>query len=490
LKTYELSMKQAMDKLAAKEISAEELVSGLLCRISEKEPQLRALNFVCDKQSIEEAKNADKRRAKGEQKSAFDGIPAIIKDNICTEDIPTTCSSKMLEDFVPPYNAHVIERFKSLGIITLAKSNLDEFAMGSSTENSAFRTSANPWDLQRVPGGSSGGSAAAVSAGFAPLALGSDTGGSIRQPASYCGVVGLKPTYGAVSRYGLVAFASSLDQIGPFSRTIEDAALSLNALCGYDRRDSTSINMKYPDFSHGLKDGVKGLKIGVPKEYFAEGLGQDAKAALISAMKKYQELGAVVEETTLPTFDYALSAYYIISSAEATSNLSRYDGVKYGHRAKNYDGIVDMYIQSRNEGFGAEVKRRMMLGNYVLSSGYYDAYYLKALKVRTLIKRDFDSLFEKYDCILSPTAPTPAFVAGAKSDPLQMYMTDIYTVPVNIAGLTAVSMPFGLSHEGLPIGVQLIAKPLGEPVMLRTAYALEQAIEPIGAPAFKGGKQS
>jgi aspartyl-tRNA(Asn)/glutamyl-tRNA(Gln) amidotransferase subunit A len=482
-------MKQVMDKLAAKEISAEELVSDLLDRISEKEPQLRALNFVSNKQAIEEAKRSDERRAKGEQKSVFDGIPAIIKDNICTEGIPTTCSSKMLEDFVPPYDAHVIERFKSLGIITLAKSNLDEFAMGSSTENSAFKVTANPWDLTRVPGGSSGGSAAAVSAGFAPLALGSDTGGSIRQPASYCGVVGLKPTYGAVSRFGLVAFASSLDQIGPFTRTIEDAAYALNALCSHDRRDSTSIKMEYPDYSQGLKNGVKGLKIGVPKEYFAEGLGEDAKAALESAMKKYQELGAIVEETTLPTFDYALSAYYIISSAEATSNLSRYDGVKYGHRAKNYDGIVDMYIQSRNEGFGAEVKRRMMLGNYVLSSGYYDAYYLKALKVRTLIKQDFDKLFEKYDCILSPTAPTPAFIAGDKNDPLQMYMTDIYTVPVNIAGLTAVSLPFGLSTGGLPIGVQLIAKPLGEPVMLRTAYALEQAIAPIGAPTFKGGVQ-
>lgn len=490
MKAYELTIKQAMDALAAKEISASELVSGLLERISEKEPQLRALNNVCEKEAAQEAKLADARRAKGEQRSPFDGIPAIIKDNICTDGIPTTCSSKMLEGFVPPYDAHVIERFKSLGVITLAKSNLDEFAMGSSTENSAFKTTANPWDLQRVPGGSSGGSAASVAAGYAPLALGSDTGGSIRQPASYCGVVGLKPTYGAVSRYGLVAFASSLDQIGPFTRTIEDAAYALNLLCGHDRRDSTSIDMDYPDYTKGIKDGVKGLKIGVPREYFAEGLGEDAKTALKGAMKTYEDLGAIVEETTLPTFDYALSAYYIISSAEATSNLSRYDGVKYGHRAKNYDGIVDMYIRSRNEGFGPEVKRRMMLGNYVLSSGYYDAYYMKALKVRTLIKQDFDSLFEKYDCILSPTAPTPAFIAGEKSDPLQMYMTDIYTVPVNIAGLAAVSMPFGLSREGLPIGVQLIAKPLGEPVMLRTAYALEQTQKSIGNPSFKGGERS
>ncbi len=489
MKAYELSMKQIMDKLDSKEISASELVKDLLDRINDKEPQLRALNCVCGEQALKEAKSADERRAKGEQKSAFDGVPAIIKDNICTQGIATTCSSKMLQGFVPPYDAHVIERFKSLGIITLAKSNLDEFAMGSSTENSAFKISANPWDLRRVPGGSSGGSAAAVSAGYAPLALGSDTGGSIRQPASYCGVVGLKPTYGVVSRYGLVAFASSLDQIGPFTRTIEDAALALNTLCSHDRRDSTSIDMVYPDYTAGITEGIKGMKIGVPKEYFAEGLGDDAKAALLSAMKTYEDLGAIVEETTLPTFDYALGVYYIISSAEATSNLSRYDGVKYGHRAANYDGIVDMYVQTRNEGFGPEVKRRMMLGNYVLSSGYYDAYYLKALKVRTLVKRDFDSLFEKYDCILSPTAPTPAFVAGEKTDPLQMYMTDIYTVPVNIAGLTAVSMPCGLSGGGLPIGVQLIAKPLGEPVMLRMARALEQTIEPIGNPSFKGGEQ-
>lgn len=489
MKAYELSMKQVMDKLTAKEISVFELVTGLLDRIKDKEPQLRALNCVCEEQALKAAKEADERRARGEQKSPFDGVPAIIKDNICTQGIATTCSSKMLRDFVPPYDAHVIERFKSLGIITLAKSNLDEFAMGSSTENSAFKTSANPWDLRHVPGGSSGGSAAAISAGYAPLALGSDTGGSIRQPASYCGVVGLKPTYGVVSRFGLIAFASSLDQIGPFTRTIEDAGLALNTLCSYDRRDSTSIDMTYLDYSAGIGDSVKGMKIGVPKEYFGEGLGEDAKAALVNAMKTYESMGAIVEETTLPTFDYALSVYYIISSAEATSNLSRYDGVKYGHRAAQYDGIVDMYVQTRNEGFGPEVKRRMMLGNYVLSSGYYDAYYLKALKVRTLVKQDFDSLFEKYDCILSPTAPTPAFVAGEKTDPLQMYMTDIYTVPVNIAGLTAVSMPCGLSKEGLPIGVQLIAKPLGEPVMLRMAYALEQALGPIGNPTFRGGEQ-
>ena len=487
MKLYELNLKQAMDKLASKEISARELTDALLCRINEKEPALHALNTVCADSALEMAAQADERRFKGCAKSAFDGIAAIVKDNICTKGIKTTCSSKMLQNFVPPYDAHVIDRFNSLGIITLAKSNLDEFAMGSSTENSAFGASSNPWDLGCVPGGSSGGSAAAVSSGMTPLALGSDTGGSIRQPASYCGVVGLKPTYGIVSRFGLVAFASSLDQIGPFTRSVEDAALALNILCGHDRRDSTSIDMTYPDYTQGIKDGIKGMKIGLPNEYFGQGLDPQVKESIERCVASLEGLGAHVESTSLPTFDHALSVYYIISSAEATSNLSRYDGVKYGHRAADFDGIVDMYIKTRNEGFGDEVKRRMMLGNYVLSSGYYDAYYLKALKVRTLIKRDFDALFEKYDCILSPTAPTPAFCTGTKSDPLSMYLTDIYTVPVNIAGLTAVSLPCGLSTDGLPIGVQVIAKPLDEATMLRAAWALEQALVPIGSPTFAGG---
>ena len=487
MKAYEMTLKQAMNALKAKVISSSEMMKELLDRIQEKEPQLHALNFVCEETAAAQAREADKRRAKGEERSVYDGIPAIVKDNICTCGIPTTCSSKMLKDFVPPYDAHVIEWFKHHGIVTLAKSNLDEFAMGSSTENSAFHMTSNPWDTNCVPGGSSGGSAAAVSAGYAPMALGSDTGGSIRQPAAYCGVVGVKPTYGAVSRYGLVAFASSLDQIGPFARTVEDAASIMNVICGHDNRDSTSMNIGYPDYTQGIMDGVKGMKIGLPKEYFGDGLDSDVRDAIKKTANIYEKLGAVVEETSLPTFDYALSAYYIISSAEATSNLSRYDGVKYGHRAADYDGIVDMYIKTRNEGFGAEVKRRMMLGNYVLSSGYYDAYYLKALKVRTLIKRDFDCLFEKYDFIISPTAPAPAFKAGEKNDPMQMYLTDIYTVPINIAGLTALSLPCGLSRQGLPIGMQIIAKPMGEPVMLRAGYALEQEMTPIGTPAFAGG---
>jgi aspartyl-tRNA(Asn)/glutamyl-tRNA(Gln) amidotransferase subunit A len=489
LKLYEMTIKQASDALQKKQISAVELTNELLSRIEEKEQSISALNTVCQETALKLAAASDKRRADGSLKGMLDGIPAIIKDNICTKDIKTTCSSKILENFVPPYNAHVVENLQKQGIITLAKANLDEFAMGSSTEHSAFGATSNPWDLSRVPGGSSGGSAAAVSAGFAPLALGSDTGGSIRQPASYCGVVGLKPTYGAVSRYGLVAFASSLDQIGPFTKTVEDAALSLNAICGHDKRDTTSMDIAYPDYSHGITDGVKGMKIGLPKEYYAAGLDSEVKEALQTAVKQLEAQGAIVEETTLPTFDYALTAYYIISSAEATSNLSRYDGVKYGYRAKDFDSITDLYIQTRNQGFGDEVKRRMMLGNYVLSSGYYDAYYMKALKVRTLIKQDFDALFSKYDCIISPTAPAPAFKAGEKGDPMQMYLTDIYTVPVNIAGLTAISVPYAKNAEGLPIGIQLIAKPMGEATMIKAAYALEQVSTPMGQPTFAGGEQ-
>ncbi len=473
---YELTLKQAMDALQNKELSSRELTQGLIARIADKEPQVKALNMLCEKSALEEAAESDKRRAAGQALSAYDGVPVIVKDNICTKNVATTCSSRILENFVPPYDAHVIELFKKLGIIMLAKSNLDEFAMGSSTENSAFHPTSNPWSLNCVPGGSSGGSTAAVSAGYAPLALGSDTGGSIRQPASYCGVVGMKPTYGAVSR----------DQIGPITRTVEDAALALNAICGYDKRDSTSLNIAHPDYTKTIGMDVKGMRIGLPKEYFGKGLGSEVKEAVNKAVKALEASGAVVEEATLPTFDYALSAYYIISSAEAASNLSRFDGVKYGYRAKQYDGIVDLYVQTRSEGFGPEVKRRIMLGNYVLSVGYYDAYYLKALKVRTLIKRDFDTLFEKFDCILSPAAPTPAFCTGVHSDPLSMYLTDIYTVPVNIAGLAAISVPCALSSDGMPIGMQLIVKPLGEPAALRAAYALEQAAGFIGKPSFKG----
>ncbi len=366
---FELTLKQAIDALQKKEISARELAEGLIERIEDKEPQVHALNTQCAKEAQAEADASDRRRAAGQPLSPLDGIPVIVKDNICTKGIKTTCSSNMLGNFIPPYDAHVIERFKQQGVIVLAKANMDEFAMGSSTENSAYGRTCNPWDLRRVPGGSSGGSAAAVAAGFAPFALGSDTGGSIRQPASYCGVVGVKPTYGAVSRYGLIAFASSLDQIGPIARTVEDAAIALNAICGHDRRDSTSLDIAHPDYTEALRQDARGLRIGLPKEYFGAGLDPEVKDAVDKAVKSFEAAGAAVEEATLPTFDYALSAYYIISSAEAASNLSRFDGVKYGFRAAQYDGIVDMYTKTRSEGFGPEVKRRIMLGNYVLSAG-------------------------------------------------------------------------------------------------------------------------
>ncbi len=489
MKICEIGLKQAADMLSSKEISSFELVSALLERINETEPKIHALNYIDADNALKEAKLADNRRSKGMPKSMFDGIPAVIKDNICVKGTPTTCSSKMLSNFIPEYDAHVIERFKSQGIIPFAKSNLDEFAMGSSTEYSAFGPSFNPWDTSRVPGGSSGGSAAAVSAGMAPFALGTDTGGSIRQPASFCGVVGLKPTYGAVSRYGAVAFASSLDQIGTITGSVEDAALALGTICGQDKRDSTSIDIKHADFSKDIKKNIKGMKIGIPKEYLGNGLNPEIKSAVDKCVSILEGQGAFIEQTSLPTFDYALVAYYIISSAEATSNLSRFDGVKYGYRAEKYDDLYDLYVKTRSEGFGTEVKRRIMLGNYVLSSGYYDAYYLKALKVRTLIKRDFDKLFEKYDFLLSPTTPVPAFKIGEKCDAVSMYMTDIYTVPVNIAGLPAVSLPCGLTSDRLPIGMQIIAKPLDEAKMLRAAYSLEQELPPIGKPLLSGGSK-
>lgn len=486
---HELTIKQAAQLLQNKEVSAKELTEAFIKRINETEGNIDALNEFCEEEALNRAKAADAAISRGEKASLL-GISGIIKDNICTKGVKTTCASKILYNFVPPYNATVIEKLNANGYVLMGKSNMDEFGMGSSTENSAFKKTKNPYDIQTIPGGSSGGSAAAVAAGQCLFALGSDTGGSIRQPASYCGVVGLKPTYGVVSRFGLVAFASSLDQIGPIAKTVEDSAIVLNAISGQDAKDSTSVSMQYPDYTKGLEDGAKGLKIGVPKEYFGEGLNNEVKEAVQNAMKAYEKMGAIVEETTLPTFDYALSAYYIISSAEAASNLSRYDGVKYGYRADGYKDIVDLYFKTRSEGFGSEVKRRIMLGNYVLSSGYYDAYYLKALKVRTLIKQDFDRLFEKYDILLSPTTPSPAFRLGEKSDPMQMYLTDIYTVPVNIAGLPGISLPCALSKEGLPIGLQLLARPFGEPTLLRAAKAFETDAALNIKPSFKGGEKA
>lgn len=487
MKIYEIGLKQAADLLSSNKISSFELVSGLLDRINKTEPKLHALNYIDEENALKEAKLSDSRRLKGSSKSIFDGIPAIIKDNICVKGMPATCSSKMLSNFVPEYDAHVIERFRAQGIIPLAKSNLDEFAMGTSTEYSYFGPSFNPWDISRVPGGSSGGSAAAVSAGLAPLALGTDTGGSIRQPASFCGVVGLKPTYGAISRYGAAAFASSLDQIGPITRSVEDAAFALNTVCGYDNRDSTSININHTDYSQCLSGGIKGLKIGLPKEFFISELSPDIKSAFDNCVNILEGLGACVKTASLPTFEYALAVYHIISCAEAASNLSRFDGIKFGYRAKDYDDLYDLYVKTRSEGFGDEVKRRIMLGNYVLSSGYYDEYYLKALKVRTLIKRDFDSLFEKYDLLISPTTPVAAFKAGEMRDDASTCATDIYTMPVNIAGISAITIPCGLTKDGLPAGFQIIAKPFDEARLLRAAYSLERALPPIGKPVIAKG---
>ena len=414
----------------------------------------------------------------GKQMGALAGIPIAIKDNICTKGVRTTCASKMLENFIPPYDASVMKKIEATNAIVLGKTNMDEFAMGGSTENSAFFITKNPVNLDKVPGGSSGGSAAAVAGKMAPISLGSDTGGSIREPASFCGIVGMKPTYGLVSRYGLVAFASSLDQIGPFSKTVRDNAVLLTAIAGHDEMDSTSANVENKDYEKALVNDVKGLKIGVPKEYFGEGINEEVRSSLEKAIEKYKELGAEVEECSLPVTEYALPTYYIIACAEASSNLGRYDGIRYGYRTKNFESLKDIYKNSRTEGFGDEVKRRIILGTYVLSSGYYDAYYKKAQKVRTLVKKGFEEAFEKYDVLLTPTVPTVAFDIGSKSkNPLEMYMTDILTVSINIAGVPAISIPCGKDSSGMPIGMQLIAKHFNEETLYRAAYTFEQNME-------------
>ncbi|MGE5632761.1 MAG: Asp-tRNA(Asn)/Glu-tRNA(Gln) amidotransferase subunit GatA, partial [Caulobacteraceae bacterium] len=421
-----------------------------------------------------EAEKADKAIRAGETLPDLAGIPMAIKDNICTEGIETTCASRMLKGFIPPYNAEVCDRLHAAGGIMVGKSNMDEFAMGSSTENSSVKITRNPWDIERVPGGSSGGSAAAVAAGEAYFSLGSDTGGSIRQPAAFCGVVGMKPSYGLVSRYGLIAFASSLDQIGPFTKDVEDCALVMNCISGHDPKDSTSVNIPKYDYKKALVNDVKGFSIGIPKEYFGEGIDSEVKKLVLDAVKVLEGLGAHVEEMSLTYSQYALPVYYIIASAEASANLARYDGVRYGYRSDNYKDLIDLYIKTRSEGFGAEVKRRIMLGTYALSSGYYDAYYKKALQVRTLIKRDFDKAFEKYDVIISPTSPATAFKIGEKTDePLSMYLSDICTVPVNIAGAAAISIPCGMK-DGLPVGMQIIGKPMCEGTVLQVAYTYEK----------------
>ena len=459
--------------LKQKKLSSVELTKQYLARIEKADAQIGSYITVCPDDALAAAGKADERIAKGEA-TLLTGIPVGIKDNICTEGITTTCASKMLYNFVPPYDATVTKRLKNEGAVILGKLNMDEFAMGSSTESSYFKKTKNPYDLTRVPGGSSGGSAASVSADLVPYALGSDTGGSIRQPAAFCGNVGLKPTYGLVSRFGLIAFASSLDQIGSFTKDVTDCAIVLNAIAGYDKMDSTSVDADKTDYTKALGLPLKGMKVGVPKQYLESGIQSEIREAVENAIKVYEMLGAECEECSLPLSKFALPAYYLISSAEASSNLARFDGIKYGYRAEEYHGLTDLYEITRSEGFGEEVKRRIMLGTYALSSGYYDAYYKKAQQVRGLIKRDFAACFEKYDVLLTPTTPTTAYKFGEKSDPVAMYMGDICTVAVNIAGLPAISIPAGLDKKGMPIGIQLIANSLDERKLLTAAFAYER----------------
>ena len=459
--------------LKQRKLSSVELTKQYLARIEKADAQIGSYITVCSDDALAAAGKADERIAKGEA-TLLTGIPVGIKDNICTEGITTTCASKMLYNFVPPYDATVTKRLKNEGAVILGKLNMDEFAMGSSTESSYFKKTKNPYDLTRVPGGSSGGSAASVSADLAPYALGSDTGGSIRQPAAFCGNVGLKPTYGLVSRFGLIAFASSLDQIGSFTKDVTDCAIVLNAIAGYDKMDSTSVDADKTDYTKALGLPLKGMKVGVPKQYLESGIQTEIREAVENAIKVYEMLGVECEECSLPLSKFALPAYYLISSAEASSNLARFDGIKYGYRAEGYHGLADLYERTRSEGFGEEVKRRIMLGTYALSSGYYDAYYKKAQQVRGLIKRDFAACFEKYDVLLTPTTPTTAYKFGEKSDPVAMYMGDICTVAVNIAGLPAISIPAGLDKKGMPIGIQLIANSLDERKLLTAAFAYER----------------
>ena len=471
----ELTVHELVEKLDKKELTSKDIVDAYVDRIEEKEDDVKAFITVLKEEAKAEASKIDQKREKGEIASEFAGIPIGIKENMCTKGIKTTCCSKILENYVAPYDATVVERLKNEGIISLGKLNMDEFAMGSSTENSAFQKTYNPWNLSCVPGGSSGGSAAAVAANEVPWALGSDTGGSIRQPASLCGVVGLKPTYGLVSRYGLVAYASSLDQIGPITKDVTDCAMLLNLIAGHDEKDSTSEDKPKVDYLKALKGDVKGLKIAVPKEFFGEGINEEVKEKLQEAIATYKKLGAVVEEVSLDIAKYALATYYIVACAEASSNLGRFDGIRYGYRTKNYKDLKELFRNSRSEGFGPEVKRRIILGTYVLSSGYYDAYYKKAQQVRTLVKNEFDRVLEEYDVILTPTSPTTAFKVGEKTDnPLEMYLADICTVSINVAGLPAISIPCGIDKKGLPVGMQLIGNKFAEETILNFAYTFEK----------------
>ena len=474
---YDLTLAELRAKLDKRELSAVEVTKTYLDRIAATNPALNTFITICNETALAEAQAADQAIADGKAQ-ALTGLPIAAKDIFNTAGLRTTCASRILDNYVSPYDATAIARIKVQKAVIIGKLNMDEFAMGSSNENSAFGPARNPWNQDLVPGGSSGGSAASVAARQAVAALGTDTGGSIRQPAAHCSVVGLKPTYGRVSRYGVIAYASSLDQVGPITRDVRDCALMLQAIAGYDPADSTSVNTPVADYQSNLTGNLKGLKIGLPKEYFIEGLDYDVRKAVEQAADKYRELGAEIIEVSLPHTSYAVACYYLIATAEASSNLARYDGVRYGLRAENAENLVDMYMQTRAAGFGSEVKRRIMLGTYALSSGYYDAYYLKAQKVRTLIRQDFLKAFETVDALLTPVAPTPAFALGEKvNDPLQMYLSDIYTIPVNLAGTCAMSLPCGFSTDERPIGLQLIGKPFDEATLLRTAHAYEQATE-------------
>lgn len=475
MKLYSLTVSEIARKIKEKEITIKEVLDSVYNRIENVEEKVSAYVTLTKEQAYNRATKLQERLDNGEDIGIMGGVPIAIKDNICTNGIKTTCSSKMLENFVPFYDATVIEKLENAGAIIIGKTNMDEFAMGSSTENSAIKKTKNPWDLERVPGGSSGGSAAAVACDIAPCALGTDTGGSIRQPASFCNVVGLKPTYGLVSRYGVVAYASSLDQVGPLTKSVEDAAILLNVIAGKDEKDTTSADIPKKDYLKSIKDDIKGKKIGVPTEFISDGINEDVKKAYEENLNTLKELGAEIIEIKLDYAKYSLPTYYIIATAEASSNLGRYDGIRYGHRAKDFSSLDELYVKSRTEGLGDEVKRRIMLGTYVLSSGYYDAYYKRGQKVRTLIIDDFKKAFEKCDVIAIPTTPNTSFKFGEKtSNPLEMYLEDIYTVPVNIAGLPGISVPGGFDKNGMPIGMQFISKAFDEENLLQVAYTFEK----------------
>ena len=476
MQTKSITALQLGQMIKKKEVSVKEAVQESLAQIADLDETLGSFVTVDEEGALKRAEEVQKGIDDGTITGALAGVPVAVKDNICTKDLLTTCSSKILSNFVPPYSAQAVDNLKAAGAVIVGKTNMDEFAMGSTTETSAYGVTRNPWNTEHVPGGSSGGSCAAVASCEVPYALGSDTGGSIRQPGSFCGVTGLKPTYGTVSRYGLIAYGSSLDQIGPIAKDISDCAAILEMIASYDKKDSTSVKRDAYDFTSALLDDVKGMKIGIPSDYLSAGLNEEVKAAVLKAAEVLKAKGAEVEEFQLSLVEYAIPAYYVIASAEASSNLARFDGVKYGYRAKDYNGLHNMYKKSRSEGFGEEVKRRIMLGSFVLSSGYYDAYYLKALRTKALIRQSFDRAFEKYDVILGPVAPTTAPKLGASlSDPLQMYLGDIYTISVNLAGLPGVSVPCGIDSNGLPIGVQLIGDCFQEKKIIRAAYAYEQA---------------